>query len=165
MNSLYETIKKYSSGKGEDMMWKSVELISRAVDENMPEKERELLIADVYGLMSGNHYNEEYAQRCVAKMYYTDKTGAKHYAPYWTVEQVRRIYDEVKEDIPNYNEWDFYVTFNMIASDNWVLLHEWWPDITPELFARKVTELAVSWLSDVDWNCSDSKIWDYMHMK
>ena len=76
MNSLFETIKKYGSGNGEEMMWESVKLISEAVERAMPEAAKDKLVSDVYGLMSGKHYNEEYAMRCVSKMYYVDGGGA-----------------------------------------------------------------------------------------
>ena len=163
MNSLYETIKKYGTGNGEAMMWKSVELISEAVDKSMPEAAKERLVADVYGLMSGGHYNEEYAMRCVSGMYYIDGNGTKRYAPYWTKEQVGTFFADVSEEIPDYNEWDYFVTFNMLASDNWVLFHEWWPGISAEDFAQKIAELSLTWLSDKDWKGS-TKIWDYMHL-
>lgn len=51
----------------------------------------------------------------------------------------------------------------MIASDYWTTYHEWWPDITPELFAQKVTEATLAWLADPDWE-GEAKIWRYMHM-
>lgn len=161
-NTLYETIKTYGKGKGEEMMWRSVAVISDSVDKNMSEDAKSELLSSIYGLMSEGHYNEPYAMRCVAKLYYADKSGTKHYAPYWTEEQVRPIYEELKDQIPEYNFWDFFVTFNMLASDNWNLLHEWWPNITAELFAQKIAELSLHWLGDTDWG-SNSKIWDYMH--
>ena len=164
MNSLYETIKKYGSGKGEEMMWKSVSLISKAVDEKMEEKDKERLVSDVYALMSGKHYDEEYAMKCVSTMYYTDKQGVKHFAPYWTREQVKPFFDSAKAEIPEYNCWDYFVTFNMVASDNWNLYHKWWPDITAEQFAVKIAEATLNWLKDEDKK-DTSRIWDYMHIE
>ena len=164
MNSLYETIKKYGTEKGERMMWDSVALISDAVDRSMPSEAKEKLVADIYGLMSGKHYNEEYAMKCVSAMYYIDEAENKHGAPYWTPEQVRPFYESVSDEIPTYNEWDYYVTFHMIASVYWILIHEWWSDIDDDVFAQKVAEMSFAWLTDKNWR-SESKIWDYKHLK
>ena len=163
MYTLYDTIKTYGKGKGEGMMWQSVEIISDSVEKHLSQEEKEELIADIYGLMSDGHYNEWYAKECVSKMYYVDKDGKKHYAPYWPQDAVHDIYEKNKSKIPSsYNEWDWCVTFNMIASDNWNIIHEWWPEISEGLFAQKITEMTINWLSDPDFD-SKSKIWDYMH--
>ena len=159
MMTLYELIKSNSAGKGENMMWGSIKCISKFIDEHVDEEERCELIHQVFGLMSGGHYNEEFAEKAISKMYYQDKGGRKHYAPYWTADQVEDIFDGVKSRIPKYNLYDFMVTFNMLASDNWSLLHGWFPDITEDQLTKKVTELTVNWLSDEDWP-TESKIWD-----
>lgn len=160
--TLYELIKANSNGKGEGLMWGSVELISKFMDEHVSKEDREKLMCKIYGLMSGGHYNEEFAEKRIAKMYYQDKGGRKHYAPYWPSEEVEDIYEEVKSRIPNYNLYDFMVTMNMKGSDEWHLLHSWFPDITPDQFAKKVTESALNWLTDEDWP-TKSKIWDYFN--
>ena len=165
MSTLYETIKNYGTGKGEGMMWRSVGVISEAVDKYFSDEQKDALMSDIYGLMSGGHYNEEHAHRCVEKMYYLDAKGEKHYAPYWTEPQVHEVYDKVKAKLPKeYNPMDYFVTFHMLASDNWTTIHDWWPDITPEGFAGKIADLSVAWLADADWPTT-SKIWDYMHSK
>ena len=82
--NLYDLIKKYGEGRGEAMMWKAVSVISDAVDSYMPEEEKDALVRRVYGEMSDGHYNEEFAREDIKKMYYTDRDGNKHYAPYWT---------------------------------------------------------------------------------
>ena len=164
MNTLYETIKKYGEGNGEKMMWQSVALISEAVEKSMPAEAKDKLVSDVYALMTGGHYDEDYAMRSVAKMYYVDRAGEKHYAPYWTKEQIRPYYEDAKDAIPEYNFWDYFVAFNMIASDTWVLYHEWWPTALAEEFAQKVAESTFAWLHDPDWD-GTTKIWDYLHIK
>lgn len=156
--------KRLGKGQGEGMMWESVRLISEAVEKGMSEKDRGELFSKMYGLLSGGHFDEEHATEAVAKMYYTDKDKEKRYAPYWTIPQIVEIYESVSDDIPSaYNEWDFYVAFNMVASDNWRLLHEWWPSITPEQFAEKITDLTVNWLSDEDNPYGNTKIWSYLN--
>ena len=162
MNTLYETIKTYGTGKGEEMMWKSVAIISESIEKHYSEEEKEVLLSEIYGLMSEGHYNKQYAEQCVQKMYYVDKAGEKHYAPYWPEEAVKDIYEQSKAKIPGNNFWDFFVTFQMLASNNWILLHTWWPDITPEQFAEKMTDLTVNWFLDADWE-SGAKTWRFLH--
>lgn len=160
--NLYELIKNNSNGKGDGVMWNSVEMISKFIDEHFSEEQKEKLMADVFCLMSDGHFDEYFAEKAIKKMYYQDKGGRKHYAPYWTDDQVEDIYDSIKSRIPNYNLYDFMVTFNMIASDNWCLLHDWYQEITPDMMAKKVTDMALNWLDDNDWP-TKSKIWDYLN--
>ena len=163
--NLYELTKTYGSGKGEGMMWKAVEIISEAVDKSMPEPARNNLMRKIYGEMSGGHYNETFADEDISKMYYIDKSGNKHAAPYWPTNAVHEIYETVKGQIQPYNCWDFAVTLNMIASDTWPLLEKWFPDMTTEERNAKTTELAVNWLRDVDNPFGDSKVWCYFNSK
>ena len=155
---------RLGKGQGEGMMWESVRVISDAIERGMSDKDKQALFSELYGMLSGGHYDEERAVEAVAKMYYTDRDREKRYAPYWTIPQIDEIYESVSGDIPSaYNGWDFYVTFNMVASDNWRLLHEWWPNITQEQFADKITDLTVNWLSDEDNPWGDKKIWGYLN--
>ena len=93
--NLYELTKKYGAGKGEDMMWKAVASISEAVEKFMPADQKHELMRKIYGDMSGGHYNEEFAAADIAKMYYTDRNGEKHAAPYWPSGTVREIYESI----------------------------------------------------------------------
>lgn len=54
------------------------------------------------------------------------------------------------------------VTINMKASDDWNLLHTWFPEITQEQLNKKITESTLNWLIDDDWP-TKSKIWDYFN--
>ena len=159
--TLYEMTKKYSSGKGVDTMWKTVEVISRAVESGMPADQKEKLMRDVYNIISTGHYNEDFAHEDVAKMYYVDKNGDKHQAPYWTDSAVRAIYDSVSDEIPDYNEWDFYVVMNMRKSDDWCMLAKWFPNATDEEMNQKIVDDAMNWLNDEDWP-TKTKVWDYL---
>ena len=162
MKTIYELIKEHSSGKGEDVMWKSTAIISDAIERGMPEDEKHKLYDALFGLMSNGHYNEEMALADVEKMYYLDEAGEKHYAPYLTAPVVKEEYDKVADKIPAYNEWDFYVTMHMIVSDNHNLLNKWFPDAPQEERIEKYVELAVNWLADDDWPSTD-RIWAYLH--
>ena len=164
MESLLQFIKKYGEGKGEAMMWKSVEIISDALDKHMDEATRTALTRRLYGEMAGGHYDEAFAKEDVKKMYYTDSDGQKKYAPYWTDEQVREVYNSVKADVPKaYNFWDFYVALQMIKSDNCPLMRKWFPDATPEDMNKKFVDLTLNWLKDEDNPFGSEKVWGYLN--
>ena len=165
MESLYEMIKKNGTGKGEPVMWRSVKVISDAVEEHMDEDAKHELMRDVYAEMAGGHYNEQMAMEDVSKMYYTDEDGKKMYAPYWTKEQVAGVYDSVKSEIPEYNMWDFFVTLQMVKSDNCPMLKKWFPNATPEEMTQKFVAMAVNWLKDEDNPFGTEKIWKYLNSK
>ena len=161
--TLYEITQTYGKGKGEDMMWKTVEVISEAVEKGMPEEHRKELVRRIYAEMSDCHYNEEFAHEDIAKMYYTDRAGKKHEAPYWSVPTMEEVYASVKSDIKAYNFWDFAVTLNMEASDKWRLLEGWFPNMTEQDRNARMVDLAVNFLRDEDAKYPTSKIWHYLN--
>jgi hypothetical protein len=164
MESLLQFIKKYGEGKGEAMMWKSVEIISDEMEKHMDEATRTALMRRLYGEMAGGHYDEAFAKEDVRKMYYIDTDGQKKYAPYWTDEQVREVYNSVKAEVPKaYNFWDFYVALQMVKSDNCPLMRKWFPDATPEDMDKKFVELTLNWLKDDDNPFGSEKVWGYLN--
>lgn len=166
MMTLYEMTKKYGEGKGEDMMWSTLKTVSDAVEDSMDEKAKQCMMRDLYGQMSGHHYDRDYALADVEKMHYTDAAGVKHSAPYWSEAQVREVYELVKKDIPAaYTFWDFYVTLQMTKSDCDSLVKKWYPNATQDEVDRKLVDLAVNWLNDKDNPYGDHKIWGYLSAK
>ena len=161
--TLYDLTKKYSTGKGEDMMWKTLSLVSDSVESSMSPCDRKKLIRKVYCAMSGGHYNEEFAHEDIESMFFTDKNGKQHQAPYWSTQAIEEVYEGVKDEILDYNLWDFAVTMNMLASDNWCLLERWFPGITEKERNVKLVEMSVNWLLDEDAKHPDSKIWHYLN--
>ena len=162
--NLYYFTKKYGEGKGEAMMWKVVAIASDAIDRSMDEASKNRMFREMYGQMSGCHYNEDFAKEDVAKMYYTDASGNKKSAPYWTDEQVREVYSAVRDRIPSdYNEWDFYVTLNMMKADNCTMLREWFPEAGADDMEGKLVEMAINWLNDGDNPYGGAKIWRYLN--
>ena len=162
--TLYEMIKKYGTGKGEDMMWKTLRVISDHIDDSMDDEHVQHLMRDLYGEMSDGHYNQEYAEEDVKKMYYTDDNGKRHYAPYWSEEQSKTVYESVKRSLPGeYNCWDFYVALNMVKSDNCPILRKWFPNLQENELEAKVIELAISWLNDDDNPYGTEKVWGYLN--
>ena len=163
--TLYDLTKKYGTGKGESTMWKTISVISDAVEIAMPEEEINYLMRRVYGTISDEHYNEEFARDDIERMYYIDQDGEKHYAPYWSYDALQNIYRQHKNEIPNYNCWDWAVTMNMIKSDYCPLIMEWFPDIDDNERNEKIVELSLNWLKDADNPFGNSKIWGYLNSR
>lgn len=161
---IYDIIKTYGKGKGEDTMWKSVKAMSETLREMLSPEDYCHLERMMYCTMAGGHYNEEYAHQDVKGMYYTTRTGEKVYAPYWTDEQVEQIYSKVRKNLPDaYNFWDWYVTLNMTKADNCNLFLRWWQGSSDEEREQRVIEMAVNWLCDDDNPYGDEKIWSYLN--
>jgi hypothetical protein len=127
----------------------------------MNEHTKVRLMRKVYATMSDGHYTEELAKADIAGMYYTDVNGNVHKAPYWDDETLKSVYDAHKDEIPEYNLWDFAVTMNMLASDNWCMLKKWFPGYDENEMTGKVLEMSIAWLNDEDWP-TKTKIWDYL---
>lgn len=144
-------------------MWKTLAFVSEAIEKGMPEEDKHHLMRQVYGKMSGDHYNEEFAKEDVAKMYYRDNTGSEYHAPYWTVDQVKDVYDRISGEIPEYNFWDFYVTLQMVKADNCPVIMKWLPNSTPDERDRMLVDMAVNWLNDPDTKHPGTKIWNYLN--
>ena len=160
---MYEMIETYGKGRGEGKMWESVAVISDAVEKDMDAEAKKHLMRKVYCVMSGGHYNEEFAHEDVAKMHYKDASGKVHKAPFLTEEKVASVYEKVKANIPAYNMWDFYVVMNMVIADNANMLALWFPDATETQKEKHYIELALNWLNDDDNPYGKEKAWKYFN--
>lgn len=163
--TLYELTKAYGEGKGENTMWSTLSLVSDAIESSMPTAGKKALLRKVYGVISGGHYNEEFAHEDIAKMYYVDDDGEMRHGPYWTDGDILAIYNEHRDEIPDYNCWDFAVTMNMVKSDNCQLLSEWFPDDDSSMKNERIVQLAINWLDDEDNPFGSSKIWYYLNRR
>ena len=114
-------------------------------------------------MLTGGHYDKDFAMEAVREMFYVDKAGNEHQAPYWPAETVMNAYDKVKNKIPNYNCWDFYVALNMVASDNWCLLNKWFPEMGDDERNEKLVEMTINWLDDPDNPYGNEKVWKYLN--
>lgn len=115
---LYELIEKYGKGKGEAVMWESTKLVSDFIKpmKETNKKEYWRLLREVYGKMSGGHYNEEFAKWDVAQM--------QPLGEYWSMKQIEEATKGMA--FPNGTTLcDKYVAFNSFANDlNGVLTDE-----------------------------------------
>lgn len=133
----------------------TIDLLVSELENHLSEEECEELSKKIYESTQGQHFDECFAKKQISKMYYTDADG-RHYAPYW--EDISAIYNMNKRRLnKDYNRWDFEVTMNMIKSDMYPLLREWFPD--EKDYRDKIIELSVNWLNDEDY--PDHKIWTY----
>lgn len=153
MICIKDIIKKYGNSTS------TVDLLSDKLKEFVPESEYEDLAKDIYESSQGKHFDEDFANEQISKMYY-EEGGMKHYAPYWN--DVTPLYAANKRKLTQpYNKWDFEVALNMIKSDNCPLLKVWFPDADEKELQEKIVELTINWLNDDDNPYGDTKIWSY----
>ena len=112
-----------------------------------------------------NPYSYEYTKKDVEKMYVETSTGNLH-APFYTLEETTDVYNKLKKSndiLSHYNEYDFYVTMNMIATDNHNLYKKRFPNYGKEMITELYIEDALNWLDDKDNPYGTSKIWKYLN--
>lgn len=161
--TLFELIKKHGVNKGEDVMWRSVDLLSHILEDHLSGEEYHSVKKKIYYEMVGGHFDKEFADAQIAKFYYVDSDGTKHFAPYWAESDVRTLYSGVKGDIGDYNFYDFEVALNMIKSDYCPLLKRWFPDEDKDDHLKRLVSLTVNWLNDTDNPYGTEKVWGYFN--
>lgn len=159
---LYELIEKYGKGKGEPVMWESTKLVSDFIKpmKETNKKEYWKLMRQVYGLMSGGHYNEEFANHDVSQIAYTGKDGKSHAGAYWTCEQIEEATRGMQ--FPSgVTKWDKYVAFNAMKSD-----------LCKSFDDEQILKAAYDfYFMDEDWSDisgrsgSPTKVWEYFCCK
>lgn len=142
---LYELIKEHGKGKGEAVMWDVTKMISDYI-KPMKESDKEgywMLMRRVFGVMSGGHYDEEFAKHDISKMMPCGE--------YWSMHQIEEATKGMS--FPQGTTLgDKAVAFNAFANDlNGVLSDE---DIIKSAYAF--------WFADKDWVGKYGKIWTYM---
>lgn len=112
--------------------------------------------------MNGNtHFTELQARGCIAQMYYYEDDTRKKYGPFIDFEEMKKDFEEVRMEIPDYNVWDFAVTLNLMYSDHMDVVKKWTKG--EERLEKRMVKLAVSWLNDEDTNHPTDKIFWYMN--
>jgi len=123
--------------------------------------QREAAMRTLDYFMSGNsHFNEISARGCIAQMYYYRTDTEKAFAPYFSYDEVKNEYEKVAHLIPDYNQWDFAVTMNLVYSNHIDLVRKW--SRSEDSVIHKITDLSVSFLCDEDTNHPTDKIFWYM---
>lgn len=137
-------------------------IFEKAFLESYPEKHF-CIYKKLYYKLCGGHFDEALAERQVKHFVYTCENGDEHYGPYWSVDTVSSIYRKISNKIPDYNFWDFYVTLQMIKSDNYHIVEKWFKEEDPSTKDKKYIELAINWLDDPDNPYGSEKIWGYLN--
>lgn len=160
--SLKDIIKQYGSNKDEKTMWQIVDCLCCYLDDKLSEDQKNEIAKIVYSHLNDGHFNKEFAEQQTAKMYRLDN-GRKVYGPFISSLDTDKYYSEISDKIRPYNNWDWYVTVNMIYSDNYNLLNSWFENLSDEDLQNKVYQLAQNWLDDEDNPYGSSKIWKYFN--
>lgn len=151
-----EIIKKNWKSGSEEIMNKSVDMVAELLEEMKdvcPNKYWHF-IRKQQGLMSGGHYDEEFARYDVKQMYHVDKRGNKVEGEHWSMEQARQVMQE--NGIGGKNT----------VEDVYVGLNAFWHDLGEELEESEVIKSAIAfWFKDSDFPKSVGKIWWYMCQK
>lgn len=161
--TLLEIFQKYGAGKDNSAMAKTTEVLSEFIKNKLTDEEYCALKKKVYASLEGGHFNKEFAEIQISKLYYKDDNGEKHYAPYWTNDEVYSVYQNYKSILGNYNLYDFEVALNMIKSDNYMKLKKWFPNATKEDILEKIIEETLNWLEDEDNPFGKEKVWRYFN--
>ena len=143
METLDKIFKDYGYDKQTSVIHKAITNISEYLQKVLDKDQYCKVIKDTYCTFVGGHYNEPFADDQVSKMYY-EKDGSKYTGPFLNKNLILNKYKEIRGVIPDYNEWDYYVTVQMIYSDNYNLIHEWFPNISEDEFNQKIYQLATN---------------------
>lgn len=139
-----------------------VDVLSDYLHNILDEDEYCDMCKKVYSEVAGGHYNREFAEKQIAKMYYTEQ-GEKIFGPFYTESEVYKICEKVQSQIPSgYNFYDFEVALNMIVSDNHNLIEDWFEE---EDSQERYVEMTVNWLNDEDNPFGSEKVWGYFNSK
>lgn len=158
--TLMKLIVENLADNGGKEMLELTKVISEFVEKNVSDKDKEALMKNVYGVVSGGHFNRMYADEAIKKMYYEDAGGTKHYAPYFTEDEVEEIFEKHKDDVSDYTIFDLAVTLNMMRSDNARFLEKYARDDNQK--RQMVVDMAVEYLQDPDAPHPHSKVWGYL---
>ena len=157
-------IRQHAKGKGEDTMWESVKRISEFVEahkESDPD-DYEDLKKDLYSMVVGCHFDENWGRKQIAEMFYVDNSGKKHFGPYWPDSRMAEAYELASRKLPkSYTAWDFYVTLNMMYADFGHVLESWFNTESADSLLQHCSDLAVAWMNDPDSQYADGKVWCY----
>lgn len=165
--SLKKMIESYKKtyGGSEKEMWEAVDLIDErllcVMKEECPDEYYQFMreLAEIY---NHGHYDREYAEYDISKMWYKTPDGVMHKGGKWTIEEIVPIYNKHKTVLTKpYNVYDYAVTANMIYTDQIVILKSWFPSDTEEQINDKIFQLVDNWLNDPDYAEEGDKIWDY----
>lgn len=156
-----ELIQKYQEGTTPEQMKAITIVIGKFVAKHATEEELHQLYQDVYGVISEGHFDRHFADEAISKMWFEDEYGEKHYAPFYTEDEIKEVFSLNKDDISDYTIYDLAVTMNMLRSDNNRFLEKYASSESNK--KEMVTCMAIEYLQDPDAPHPTSKIWHYIN--
>lgn len=152
---------------GDDVkMWASVEMVDALLEEmreHHPQRYWQML-RDTHELFYGKHFDKEYAEWQVERMYHKDKNGITHRGEHWSREQTTEVMQMYKAKLPaEVTPGDFYVALNTQWHDYICWAMEHYPNEGEA--DNAIIEMAVRfWFLDDDWG-DNTKVWEYFRSK
>lgn len=156
-----ELIQKYQDGTTPGQMKAITVIIGKFVATHATEEELHCLYRHIYGLVSEGHFDRHFADEAIKKMWYEDDNGDKHYAPFFTEEEVKEVFDLNKDEISDYTIYDLAVTMNMLRSDNNRFLEKYASGESGK--KEMISTMAIEYLQDPDAPHPTNKIWCYIN--
>lgn len=163
--SIYRKIIEHEDILTKENLLDIIHLLSDKISDTLDKEEKHYIKRKIWCIISNGHYNEEYAEKDVAKMYIPSNNG-NQYGPFYKLDDTNKIYDSLKKTngiLTNYNKYDFYVVMNMIKSDNYNLYKKRFPGYNDDMLDELFIEDAINWLDDLDNPYGLSKIWKYLN--
>ena len=151
-----EIIKKNLKNGSEEVMNKSIELVDVLLMEmqSFSKDKYWMFLRKQQGLMSGGHYDEDFARYDVCNMWHIDKQGRRVEGEHWSLAQTKEVMQSNGISSPN-NEYDVYMALNAF-----------WHDLSNVEEDDEIVKLAVAfWFKDADFSSKKGKIWWYMCSK
>lgn len=156
-----ELIQRYQDETTPEQMLEVTKTIGKFVAKHATKDELYHLYRDIYGVISEGHFDHYIAEDAIKKMYYEDEDGTKHFAPFFTEQVIKEVFDLNKDDISDYTIHDLAVTMNMLRSDNNRFLEKYAKDSSE--IKEMISFMAVEYLQDPDAPHPTSKIWSYIN--
>ena len=150
-------VDKYQQDMTPEQMLSIAKAMGKYLSYKLSDVEVHHLCAMVYGVLSEEHFDKHFADDAIKKMWYEDEDGSKHMAPFFTDEEIKKAFDQHKDDISDYNIFDLAVTMNLLRSDHHKLLKQYSRD--EEELKEMVVMMAIEYLQDPDCLHPTSKIW------
>ncbi len=148
-------------GLDENQMRMIARKIGCFVDAHASDDDKYCLIKAVYGVISGGHYDKEFAMHDIGNMHYDDANGIRHSAPFFTDSEVQEMFSRHMDELSDYTIYDFAVTLNMVWSDNNRTLRKYANDGSER--KAMAEEMSVEYLCDQDAPHPHNKIWMYFN--
>lgn len=136
-----------------------IAILANILDRKISEDEKTAVALIIREALFGKHFDRASAKETISHLYYISEDGKTYNAPFVSEDKGCELYEEYRNYITDYNEYDFFVVLNDVIANFHNLLHAWWQDEDAEILTTKYCELAVNWLNDDDTKYHGEKAW------